>query len=104
MLLTFLLLPALIAAGHIAAGPSAVRYASSGTPIYYSLRLALENPLPADAFFKIVLPAAIHSGTDKTSVTLTLKNAINELILAQFKCSPVADTNPQYWASPGTAL
>jgi hypothetical protein len=100
----FILLLAGAQAGHIYAGPVAVRYSFAGVPLYYTLRFSLTTPFPSDGYLNLVLPAAVHSASDKTTVAFVLRNGANGLVLAQYKATGPADTNPQYWGNPGTPL
>jgi hypothetical protein len=70
ILVCLLLSPSLC--GQISSWDTRVAYTYDGSPLSYNIFFNLESGLGATDFLRIVWPEALHTGTDKTKVMVTL--------------------------------
>lgn len=95
----------LAACGQISSWDTRVSYGYDGKPLSYNLFFKLELGMGSTDYLRIIWPEALHVGTDKTTIKVTLISQENSYQITQVSCaaSP-ADTTPEYFVSFGASL
>lgn len=103
--LAFCLLLTVSLCGQISSWDTKITYGYDGLPRSYNMFFNLDSGLGSTDYLRIVWPETLHMGTDKTKVLVTLISNENNYQITSVACAAaVADTNPIYFVSFGTAL
>jgi hypothetical protein len=100
-----LVLAALSSCGQISSWDTRITYSYNGSPLSYNLFFKLDSGIGATDYLRLLWPEALHTGTDKTQILVTLISNENNYQITQVSCtaSPV-DSNGEYFMTFGSAL
>ena len=105
LLLVWVLLLASAFCGQISSWDTSITYGYSGSPLSYNLFFMLDSGMGATDYLHLLWPEALHTGTDKTKVLVTLISNENNYQITQVTCATLpVDTNGEYFVSFGSAL